>query len=397
MIRNKFIDHLQRLWYEVVWVGVFISFRFYFRRWQVANYPKMGRKEPVIYVANHQNAFLDALAIIMSQRRHPLFLVRANIFAKKLARFALRSLNMLPIYRLRDGKENLAKNDAIIQDCIDMLIDGRQPVAIFVEGNHNLKRSLRPLKKGVSRIAFSALEQTDFTLDLKIVPIGLTYSKHTRFRSDLLVNYGAPISIKDYLDVYRHNPNKAHLELIRDIEKRLEPLMVNIADHQHYEEIEQAWINQHQEYDNMLTELEHDQQLIARLTQEARAGRLQPAPPTARPAKPLQALLGFPAFAVGLLNTLPLFYIMRQLIGKLVTDIHFYGSIKVGAAMVLAPLVFGLQATGVYALTGGNVILSWFYFFASPFFGTFAYDYYLRHLTDLPPVTASADLLRNYK
>ncbi|HHL53108.1 MAG TPA: hypothetical protein ENJ39_06995, partial [Flammeovirgaceae bacterium] len=295
------------------------------------------------------------------------------------------------------GKENLAKNDDIIQDCIDMLIDGRQPVAIFVEGNHNMKRTLRPLKKGVSRIAFSALEQTAFTLDLKIVPIGLTYSKHTRFRSDLLVNYGEPISIKDYLEVYRQNPNKAHLELVRDIEKRLEPLMVNIADREHYEEIEQAWISRHQEYDNMLTELTHDRQLIDRFTQEARAVNLPTVQPAGRPGNLLYAVLGFPAFAFGLLNTLPLYYIMRQLISKLVTDIHFYGSIKVGAGMVLAPLVFGLQATGVYALSGGNVILAWFYFFASPFFGTFAYDYYLRHLTDQPPITASADLLRDYK
>ncbi len=397
MIRNKFVDYLQRLWYEINWLYVLTGFRYFFRRWQIANYPKMGRKEPVIYVANHQNAFMDALAIIMSQKRHPLFLVRANIFASPLARFLLRSLNMLPIYRMRDGVDNLAKNDPIIQDCIDILKKGRQPLAIFVEGNHSLLRSLRPLKKGVGRIAFSALEQTGFTMPLKIIPIGISYSRHTRLHSDLLVNFGKPIRVNDFLETYQENPNKAYVSLNKEITARLKKLMVDIEDRQNYEVIEKAWINQRQINDNMLEELHHDQQIIARLTKEVQAGKVPEVNEGKKEAPLLKILLGGPFFLYGMVNHLPIYSIMRWVVSKVVTDIHFYSSIKLVGGMYIGPVVYLLQAWLVYLIPGSNLWLAGLYFFSLPFFGNFANNYYQKYFADEPYTSSSADLLKGYK
>jgi 1-acyl-sn-glycerol-3-phosphate acyltransferase len=397
MIKNKFVDYLQQLYYEVIWNYVVIGFRFYFRRWQIANPPKLSRREPVIYVANHQNAFLDALCMIFSQNKQPVFLVRANIFASPVARFMLRSLNMLPIYRKRDGVDVLSKNEKIIQDCIDLLTFGRQPLAIYVEGNHSMLRSLRPMKKGVGRIAFSALEQNDFKMKLKVIPVGITYSKHTRFRSDLLVNYGEPIIVNEYEEVFRENPNKAYVQLTRDIAASLSSLIINISDREHYEEIEKAWISERENFDNMLDELHNDQKIIARLIKEKQAGKKLEIKPRKKERKSvIKMILGFPAFIFGLLNNLPLYFLMNRIISKVVTDVHFYGSIKVGGAFLAGPLYF-LQALGVYALTGGNLWLAILYFFSLPFFATFAYDHYLKYYTDEPNTTSSADLLKEYK
>ena len=398
MIKNKLINYLQRLWYELNWFHILSGFRYYFRRWQVVNYPKMGRHEPVIYVANHQNAFLDALAIIMSQKRHPLFLVRANIFASTVARFYLRSLNMLPIYRMRDGVDNLSKNDQIIQDCIDMLHDGRQPLAIFVEGNHSMMRSLRPLKKGVGRIAFSAIEQSDFKMNLKIVPIGIAYSKHSRYHSDLLVNFGTPILVNDLLEIYHENPNKAYLQLNKTLTTALKELIVNIEDREHYETIEKAWISQRAIKDNMFEELHNDQQIIDRITKEVYDGKMpEVKPPKIRQKNIFKMIIGFPFFIYGMINHLPIYYIMRYIVHKVVTDIHFYGSIKLVGSMYLGPPIYLLQAWGVYMLTGHNIWLTLFYFFSLPFFGNFAHDYYQKYISDDPYVTSSADLLKGYK
>ena len=398
MIKNKFVDYIQRIVYDLFWRYVVISFRLYFRRWQIINYPKMKRLEPVIYVANHQNAFLDALAILFSQKRHPVFLVRANIFASSVARFALRTFNMFPVYRQRDGADSHEKNEQIIQDCIDMLKDGRQPLAIFVEGNHSMIRSLRPIKKGVARIAFSALEQSDFTMDLKIIPIGIAYSKHTRARGDLLVNFGEPILMKKYLAMFDENPNKAYLQVTKDINSELTKLIVNIADRENYGEIEKAWISEKITYDNMMDELHNDQHIIARLSKEKQEGKtLEVVPRKKKKKSVLFMILGFPAFIYGTLNNIPIYFIMSRLLGKVVTDIHFYGSMKVAGGAFIGGLIYFLQAIGIYALSGANIWIAVIYFVSLPFFGIFAYDHYLKYYTDEPETTSSADLLKGYK
>ena len=56
-----------------------------------------------------------------------------------------------------------------------------------------------------------------------------------------------------------------------------------------------------------------------------------------------------------------------------------------------------LQTFGVYALTGGNFIIATTYFFTLPFFGTFAYDHFLKYYSDEINVTLSGELLREYK
>jgi 1-acyl-sn-glycerol-3-phosphate acyltransferase len=398
MIKNKFIDYLQRIWYVFFWKFSMLGFRFYVRRWQTANQPKMGRLEPVIYVANHQNAFLDAFAIINAQSRHPVFLTRANIFSSPIAVLLLRGFNMFPIYRQRDGGDTVKKNEKIIQICIDMLIDGRQPIAIFVEGNHSMFRSLRPLKKGVGRIAFSTLEQSNFNLKLKIIPVGVTYSTHSRFRGDVLVNFGEPILANDYKDVYDENPSKAYVNLNKDISDSLSSLIINIADRENYEEIEKAWISEKVIHDNLVDELHHDQKIIARLSKEKEEGKTLKIVEAKKKKKSIiYMILGFPAFIYGTMNNMPLYFIMSRLIGKVVTDIHFYSSIKVAGGIFIGSIIYIFQAIGVYALTGANIWIAIIYFFSLPFFGIFAYDHYLKYYTDEPTTTSSAELLKDYK
>ena len=374
------------------------AFRFYARRWQIANRPKMGRLEPVIYVANHQNAFLDALVIIYSQKRHPIFLTRANIFGSPLAVLLLRSWNMFPIYRQRDGGDTLKKNEKVIQDCIDLLTYGRQPLAAFIEGNHSMQRSLRPLKKGVGRIAFSTLEQSDFNINLKIIPVGVTYSKHSRARGDVLVNFGEPILVNDYKDDFMENPNKAYVNLNKEISSKLTSLIINITDSDNYEEIEKAWINEKVPFDNMVDELHNDQKIIARLSKEKQEGTtLNISNGVKKKRNIISMILGFPAFIYGTLNNLPFYFIMSRLVSKIVTDVHFYGSMKVAGATFIGPIIYLLQAIGLYALTGGNFWIACIYFVSLPFFGIFAYDHYLKYYTDQPDTTSSADLLKGYK
>ncbi len=70
------------------------------------------------------------------------------------------------------------------------------------EGNHSRYRRLRTLKKGISRIVFLAEETNNFKLNIKIIPVGIDYSNYINFRSRLFINYGEPINVSDFYDIY---------------------------------------------------------------------------------------------------------------------------------------------------------------------------------------------------
>src|SRR6056297_3984123 len=94
------------------------------------------------------------------------FFWRVHIFKHPLIARILTFLKLLPIYRIRDGYESLQRNDWILEKVGDLL-QHKRSLVIFPEGNHSAERRLRPLKKGICRIAFQAEEKNDFNLGLQ--------------------------------------------------------------------------------------------------------------------------------------------------------------------------------------------------------------------------------------
>ena len=67
------------------------------------------------------------------------------------------------------------------------------------EGNHGDKQRLRPLVKGTMRIALRAQEKFGNNQGVKIVPVGLDYEDYQKFFQDLLIIYGQPVEVSEYL------------------------------------------------------------------------------------------------------------------------------------------------------------------------------------------------------
>ena len=379
---------IHAIYYNTLYFFLSILIRFYFRQWQIANYKNIPHKGPVIFAANHQNAFLDALVILFSQPRNVYYLVRANIFENPTARFWLESLRMLPIYRVRDGLRSVAKNDEIIDRCVRILSRGRAPLTIFAEGNHNLRRSLRPLQKGIARIAFATMEANNFELDLAVVPIGLNYGRHTRFRSDMFVYYGDPIYVKDYVSLYKENPNKAYTQLISDLEAKLDEIVLSIHPSKYYEQIENEWLNKRTPKHDLLEQFNNDKQLVKEISKKYTQEPVE-VPEEAKqepvPALPsmLYRILMFPVFIYGYVNSYLSYYLLHLLIKNVVSDIHFYGSVKKASNLILAPLVFFIQALVLYFITGNGAIAA-IYFISLPFAGILAFDYKYAVFDKLP-------------
>ncbi len=82
---------------------------------------KIPKNKPIVFAPNHQNALSDPMAILLHTRFQPVWLARADIFKTKTITAILRFLKIMPVYRLRDGKENLAKNDETFADSIKVL------------------------------------------------------------------------------------------------------------------------------------------------------------------------------------------------------------------------------------------------------------------------------------
>lgn len=380
---------IQSIFVSVVSFLVGIVIRLYLRRWQVANFEGVPHKGPVIFASNHQNAFLDPLIIYYSQPRINYFLVRANIFKNAIARFWLEALYMMPIYRSRDGPGAMAKNGEIFDKCVNILTEGNNPLIIFVEGNHGLKRTLRPLKKGAARIAFATMEANNFDIDFAIVPVGLNYGRPTRSRSDMLLNFGKPIYIKDYIELYKKNPNSAYTKVTNDLFEELDKQVISIRPSKSYEHIENEWLNKRVPNSDLIKQFASDKKLIAQISEkynneedfeiaeEAKKEPIAPLPSL------LYRILIFPMFIYGYINSFIGYAILKIIIKKVVTDIHFYASIKSTLPLVLGPLVFLLQCYILYLITGNGVVAI-VYFITSPFASILAFDYKFAVFDRLP-------------
>jgi len=208
------------------WINFSFKHIFY-RRTEVRGRQKFKPNDPILFAPNHQNALMDALVFVTTLPQQPIFLARADIFKSKLVTRFLNFIKMMPVYRIRDGYENLAKNQEVFDRCTEILKSGHS-LCMFPEGNHNDKRFFRPLKKGLARIAFEAEDKCDFTLGLKIIPCGIDYSSYENVRGRLTVSYGEPITIMDLRDLYRSDPQKAMKELNNRIRINIEPHMIEI-------------------------------------------------------------------------------------------------------------------------------------------------------------------------
>lgn len=167
--------------------------------------PKNGA---CMIAATHPNSFLDAIIIACLIDRPLHFLARSDVFRAKWADKILRKLNLIPIYRLQEGPKSLTRNDDTFRECHSILEQGGA-ILIFIEGLSLIDYKIRPLKKGLARIAFGFTQKNDFKLNCAIVPISLNYDRPKDFRSKVNVGVGQVQYILDYQENFEMNENRA--------------------------------------------------------------------------------------------------------------------------------------------------------------------------------------------
>ncbi len=216
--------------------AMFLMRHFFYNSVNVYGLENIPKNKAYMIAPNHQNALMDA-AVIIDAFQRPVFIARADLFSNKyLAKF-IEWARMMPAYRIRDGKENLSKNEPIFRRSAEVL-KNNIPIIIFPEAAHNSKRFLLPLKKGLARIAFQTEVVTDFTLDLVVIPAGIYYDNYENLLTNVTVVYGKPILVKDFKEEFLASDNKGINLFNKKLSEEIKKLIINIENVEYYESYE---------------------------------------------------------------------------------------------------------------------------------------------------------------
>ena len=193
--------------------------------------PKDGA---VIFAPNHTGALMDALVILAMDSRPKVFVARADLFKnKKLAKF-FTFCKIMPIMRMRDGFDEVKKNNETIEKAVEVLRD-KVPFCIFPEGTHQTKYSTLPLAKGIFRIALQAHALMP-DMPLYIVPVGVRYGSFFRFRSSARVQIGNSINIGEFIAEHGEYTTQEQMNHMRDcLQKRMQESIFYIPNDEDYD------------------------------------------------------------------------------------------------------------------------------------------------------------------
>lgn len=221
--------------YRILYYLFTLTVKGYFRSVYTKGKDNIPQKGPVIFAPNHTSAFMDPILLATEINRPIYFLARGDVFKKKIVARLLGWIHMIPIFRKDDSEDNFSKNAEIFQLCFNHLAKNGT-LMIFPEGVSKTERRLRPFKTGTARISLGAEAQNNFSLGIKILPIGINYSNPHHFRSDVFVNFGKPIDVVDFRATYEKDNWSAVLLLTEKLKEELKKRVI-VIDDEHLDQI----------------------------------------------------------------------------------------------------------------------------------------------------------------
>ena len=310
------------------------NFRLSYRRLRILGLENIPTEGAVIFAPNHCNALCDALAVVALNCDKKVFAARADIFRNPTAAKLLRFHRIMPIRRIRDGLDEVRKNDETINEAVDTLLHGCA-FCIMPEGTHRPRHSLLPLSKGIFRIAIETHKRASAQINVSsankrdsspinmrsiyIVPIGLEYGDYFHLYDSLLVQVGEPINVTDYLREHAEFTEPQQILGLREIlTERMRRLILWVPDDANYE---QNWAALRQNMPSPWREMQ---------------ARLWP-----RALRMLLLVLTAPLALLGFSLTIP-YWLTTIIVRHTVKDPAFYNSVQQVIQLLLMVLTLGI-------------------------------------------------------
>jgi 1-acyl-sn-glycerol-3-phosphate acyltransferase len=362
----------------------------------------------VVFGSNHCNTLMDALVLLRTTRQKKVFIARGDIFQNPKTAKILRWLRILPIYRIRDGIGAVRdKNGDTMDQAVDVMRD-QVPLYLYPEATHRTMHSLRQLSKGIFHIALDANRQFGNEKPVYIVPVGLEYGDYFRFRSTLLISYGKPINVTEYM---KSHEGENEAVIINDLKailtERMAELISFVPDDPDYDaiwemtkikvgerscDLKQQMVENKEEIAKIVEFREKESEKaksvfekVREFTKKRREKHIS-IKAVARNAsfgmtllKSLLAIVGLPIFVAAAVVTCPI-WIVASLIIRGLKDQAFRNTANMCVEFVLHPLISAIGVTLLFCLAPWEVAVlgTVFLYFSYVFF--FDYKEFVRVL-----------------
>ncbi len=214
--------------YKFLKVLVGFSLKIFFQKIYVSGTEHVKKHKAQIIASNHPSGFLEPLIMACYLPKPLYFLVRGDVFKNPIANYLLRATHQIPIFRFRDGFSKMRNNSKTMDESLEVL-NAKNNLLIFAEGGTQCIKKLRPLQKGIARIAFQTLEAHP-DLDLEILPTGINFTHFTEFNREIYLKIGPPIAVKPFFDLYCEDKNKGITSLLDAVYEGMKENIVHLEN-----------------------------------------------------------------------------------------------------------------------------------------------------------------------
>ena len=232
--------------YSFLRILVGFTLRIFFRKIYIIGTVHVRAGKPQLIASNHPSGFLEPLIMACFFPKPLHFLVRGDVFDNPFLKPLLRGTNQIPVFRFRDGFSRLRENSQSIDESLDVL-KNNQNLLIFAEGNTQSIKKLRPLQKGISRIAFQSMENNSAS-ELEILPVGINFSQFLSFDEVVMLRIGPPVKVKEYMSEYNLDKNKGHQKILDDVYHEMKKNVIHLDHQERIHVFEKLCLLQNMEY-----------------------------------------------------------------------------------------------------------------------------------------------------